>query len=604
MFRVSILAVGLSLCLEGQIRITPAPAAGGKKFHVTNLPTDAESVTCSPACSASPPTDDHASDIKLHKDLAGQTLVVYASNGNGDELSSATWVPQGGGGGGRLPGWTVFVGVPACAPNTAGPGNTTACPITVTPTGTGVPTNGKISVSVGGGGTAISCTFGTAPNDCVPASGGGYQLTSSTALVAGQQVVATLTPSDTPLAPSAWYGYVGSDLGIQFTPFPKETQTKISGYFTGPEAGKIKTAIIEVRAGTDVIQGPFTATVQNNTFSYSGSGLSLAEGESVYVHAWKADKANIGDPGELSFPHHQNQPAVTSLYDMGRFKAYFSAGAEMDGSGGSLGTATGFVGVNMDSNILTIGDETSGCFTGTGHTYRSADAGCEENVQRFMLNTYLEAELTQIPISSNSSSSSSSKTASPTTTSLVSAAAAAGNGSGTSGGSTTGTSTSSIEPLKAKGAYVVGGLYAPWVPKFAQWRFRGQRNAFFVGPLANYGFQVPGNNPKGTPAFNVFRSYSGGFRFGHYRMTVRKQTAPELLSYLDVTWGKWENFREAVTGIRGTRLDVAGRYKIPYTILFLGFDANTGPGGSDVRLYAGTRVDISTILGKLLPSTN
>jgi hypothetical protein len=52
------------------------------------------------------------------------------------------------------------------------------------------------------------------------------------------------------------------------------------------------------------------------------------------------------------------------------------------------------------------------------------------------------------------------------------------------------------------------------------------------------------------------------------------------------------------------RLDVNGRYKIPFTILYIGFDANLGPGGSDFRLFAGTRVDVSSILGKLLPSTN
>jgi len=602
MFRVLILAVSMSLCVEGQMQVSPAPAPGVKKVHVTNLPPETATVTCDPACKAGKVTAG-AADVTFKGGLTGQALQIYAKDRNGAQLNSENWELPIRRGGGRATAWSLEVSAPA--------GGKT---ITVTPAGAGAPANGTISVSVGGG-TAVACTIGaTAPAGCTPASGGGYELTSSANLVLGQHVTATLVTSPG-APPTVWNGYVGAaakgGLGIEFSPFPKDTQTKIAGYFTGADASKVQTVFIEVRAGNDVVQGPFTATVQNNTFSYSGSGLSLAEGESVYVHAWEDKDKHIGDSGEVKFPNQQNQPAVTSLYDMGRFKSYFSVGGELDGSSGSLSTATEFAGVNMDSNIYTSGNETSDCFTGTGHAYRSTNADCNENIQRFMINAYLEAQLTQIPISSSSSNGSGGNSTKPTTGTGGSSAsfektAAASNGSGTGGNSTTGSGTSStIDVTKAKGAYVVGGVYIPWLPAFAQWRFRGQRNAFFIGPLANYGFQVPGKTPAGTPNFNAFRSYSGGFRFGHYRMTVRmKHTAPELLSYLDVTWGKWQDFREAVTGNRGTRLDVAGRYKIPYTVLFIGFDANTGPGGSDIRLLAGTRVDVSTILGKLLPSAN
>jgi hypothetical protein len=152
---------------------------------------------------------------------------------------------------------------------------------------------------------------------------------------------------------------------------------------------------------------------------------------------------------------------------------------------------------------------------------------------------------------------------------------------------------------------VEGGVYTPFVLPSTQWHFRGQANAFFIATMAKYVFLDPDSTPAGaTTAFNVYRAYAGGFRLGHFRLPAHfNQEAPELLSYLDVTAGRWENYRES-NGTRGARLDVTGRYKIPFTILYIGFDANVGPGGSDFRLFAGTRVDVSSILGRLLPSTN
>jgi hypothetical protein len=223
----------------------------------------------------------------------------------------------------------------------------------------------------------------------------------------------------------------------------------------------------------------------------------------------------------------------------------------------------------------------------------SVPGACGTHPFRFLINTYVDAELTQIPLTSSLSNASATQAAAPAVRS--SAAASAGTPLFASG---------ALDITTAKGAYVEGGVYTPFVLPSTQWHFRGQANAFFIAPLAKYVFLDPDSTPAGaTTAFNVYRAYAGGFRLGHFRLPARfNQEGPALLSYLDVTAGRWENYRES-NGTRGTRLDVNGRYKIPLTILYIGFEANVGPGGSDFRLFAGTRVDVASILGKLLPST-
>jgi hypothetical protein len=326
-----------------------------------------------------------------------------------------------------------------------------------------------------------------------------------------------------------------------------------------------------------------------------------------------ASGGSAARPGAIEIVPVNPTIDVVGLYDLGRLKTYFSIGAEFQGSKGSLGTASGFFAVDIDANWLTTGPDTApACFSASDSAgfrgmveFQSklkadkkaarskkphADPGeCGTHPFRFLVNTYIEAELTQIPLTSNSSTPSATPSAAPATTT-----------------GTTPPAASSIFSLSsAKGAYVEGGVYTPLLFPSMQWHFRGQANASFIAPLVKYAFLDPDSTPAGaTTAFNVYRAYGGGFRLGHFRLPAHfRKEGPELLSYLDVTAGRWENYRES-NGTRGVRLDVNGRYKIPFTILYIGFDANLGPGGSDFRLFAGTRVDVSSILGKLLPSTN
>ena len=302
---------------------------------------------------------------------------------------------------------------------------------------------------------------------------------------------------------------------------------------------------------------------------------------------------------------------VESLYDWGRVKMFTSLGAEIDASNGSFNSTTYFFGVNIDYNWARwrVPKETRQCFSASdslsyiaayeaevtqdGNGHKRERNACNQHQWFMLFNTFFEGELTQIPVSSSSSNSTpSSSTDEASRTALAS-------GSTTPSSNNSSSTTPNI--LSAKGGYVEGGIYAPVVLGGLQWRYRGQENALFFAPLVEYGFLEPGNTTNGvTTLYNSYRTWSAGVRFGHFQILGNPDKhSPDLLSYLDVTWGKWEDFRESGGG-RGLRMDATGQLKIPYTVFYLGFDVNTGPGGSYYKVFAGARVDASTVLGPVM----
>ncbi|MGP8247040.1 MAG: hypothetical protein ACLQVN_21295 [Bryobacteraceae bacterium] len=202
----------------------------------------------------------------------------------------------------------------------------------------------------------------------------------------------------------------------------------------------------------------------------------------------------------------------------------------------------------------------------------------------WLFNSYFEARLTDIPISQSSST--------------------------TSTGTTTPTSTAS--PSQFQGGYFEGGIYFPMVPGWAQWVHNGQGNGIFAAPLAKLGFQagdVGGSSFTDPERFDVFRFYGFGARIGHFDLYDHPQPeAPELLIWLDVTVGRWDNFRIYPSGIpnrvyeRPWRFDAVGRLKIPYTPFYVGGEVNVGPGPDDLRIFVGTRIDIGKVLTSLIPA--
>lgn len=142
--------------------------------------------------------------------------------------------------------------------------------------------------------------------------------------------------------------------------------------------------------------------------------------------------------------------------------------------------------------------------------------------------------------------------------------------------------------------------YVPSLARSMQWEYKGRENALFFAPLVKVGLQPVIHDPlpeaKRNPSIMAWHSY--GFRFGHFSIDPRRQTiAPELLSYLDLTFGKFDSFLD--NGVRRWRVESSGRFKFPGTPIYAGFGTNFGPGPDDLRVFFGTRFD----LGKAIAST-
>lgn len=100
-------------------------------------------------------------------------------------------------------------------------------------------------------------------------------------------------------------------------------------------------------------------------------------------------------------------------------------------------------------------------------------------------------------------------------------------------------------------------------------------------------------------------------------MTNSRDEAPETLSYLDFTFGRFSNLESlvqtstlAASRERLWRISAEGVLKIPSTPLIIGMSANVGmsnPGapkvvraaGDDLRFLFGAKFDVSKILAKV-----
>lgn len=172
-----------------------------------------------------------------------------------------------------------------------------------------------------------------------------------------------------------------------------------------------------------------------------------------------------------------------------------------------------------------------------------------------------------------------------------------------------------------KAALMQLGAYAPLL--LQKWSNKDGENALFVAPILKTGIQTITSELDKTgeaQSFgrdDVFNFGAFGFRFGHMNVSNSPDKAHEIVSYLDVTRGKWENFEVLLSDreipdpsdptkkVRETirerrwRWGFEGRLKIPKLPLYVGFDANLGDGADDVRFLFGTRFDIGKVFSKL-----
>lgn len=153
-----------------------------------------------------------------------------------------------------------------------------------------------------------------------------------------------------------------------------------------------------------------------------------------------------------------------------------------------------------------------------------------------------------------------------------------------------------------KAASVQAGVYLPVTA--TEWKINNSPNSLFVAPLARVAFTTPAeSSPKPEV---LFTSYAFGLRLGHYRETESADQAPELISNIDLTLGRFENLEHFEAGnpglrVREWRYAIDGTLRIPETPFIIGFSANVGAVRSrrknlttvpdDLRFLFGVRFD-------------
>jgi predicted outer membrane repeat protein len=270
------------------------------------------------------------------------------------------------------------------------------------------------------------------------------------------------------------------------------------------------------------------------------------------------------------------------------------------------------------------------------------------------VNQFFEARLTAIPVSSTSTPSTNTPTTPTTGTSLRFASSPGGglslNGAAAAPAATSassGTSTSSFLTTQTT-ARLDAGVYFPIL--LTRWDWGGDANSLFFAPLTKIGFDtltgptsqtVTAANGMGTTTLsleNLYKFDGFGARIGHMSLTKTNRHAPETLSYLDVTIGRFSNLNSYICHPSATtsmltgsscvaqygagnyadslkrmyRVDFEGLLKVPKTPLVLGFNANIGQEEigaqkldhafqppDDLRFLFGTKLDLSTLLSKI-----
>lgn len=359
--------------------------------------------------------------------------------------------------------------------------------------------------------------------------------------------------------------------------------------------------------------------------------LKAGEGENTVTISSMDDSESV----ELKIPavallkppaEPPTTPQEAVEYDWGRVRGYFAAGMIFSKERDDFSHSDPFLDFTLDKNYVArpwfkIWPDSVDEHGDIRHHYLFKD-----------FNTFFNARLTSIPV-----------TAKDTT-------------KGTSGTGTNATATAEdCDPIDCqtfitskKAAMMQAGIYLPMYWGFTTWyrrvqrdakNFRWEKNALFVAPLAKGGILTVTGDRQTAEAQqfgsdDVFNFYSFGAMLGHFRLHARRKLddygkplfyqtgrpvyeanpniAPELISWLTLSMGRWENFEiEVPTGQKDAmghdikvrerpwRYEALGRLKIPETPIIIGFDGNFGKGPDDVRFIFGTRFDIGKIMRTL-----
>jgi hypothetical protein len=277
-------------------------------------------------------------------------------------------------------------------------------------------------------------------------------------------------------------------------------------------------------------------------------------------------------------------------YDWGRVRGYFASGVMFSKERDNFSKSDIFLSFTLDKNYL------------------KKDWGWFKDI-----NTFFNARITALPVSA------------PTPTETPAA-----------GATPTPTPCSGVECdtfiSSQKAAVLEVGVYLPMYWDFMTWKRdvtrvgrspRKEDNALFIAPMAKGGVAtITGTSTTAEASRfggdDVFNFFSFGARIGHFRTHRSRDLAPELISWLDLSVGRWEHFEfeEPVLDAAGRtlkdssgndikvrrrpwRYEARGALRIPETPFLIGFEGNFGKGPDDLRFIFGTRFDIAKVLKTL-----
>jgi len=248
-------------------------------------------------------------------------------------------------------------------------------------------------------------------------------------------------------------------------------------------------------------------------------------------------------------------------YDWGRVRAYFTLGALLSQQDNQFSHADTFLDFQLDKTYALMGniDETG------NHSWKPG------------LNSFFETRLTALPVAVQSCptiTTTTTSTTTPATTSSSTAlspncasASTTATPTTTATTTTTGTTTAAPDQTTAflnsqKSARLLFGVYIPF--QLDRWSLQDKDSsgnavttpyALFIGPLIKTGFdtsinglnqtQQGGSTPSAVQAVGnsneFYKFYDFGFRLGHVQLSGQSNKAHEIISYLDVTWGRFSN---------------------------------------------------------------
>lgn len=290
---------------------------------------------------------------------------------------------------------------------------------------------------------------------------------------------------------------------------------------------------------------------------------------------------------------------VSDLSGWGRVRAYFSGGVVFSKERDDFSQQDIFLGLNVDKNWI--------------------------KGKRFNFNSYIDVRLTSVPVNVKATEMGE----------ISGGEEGGGEGDGGEGNGEGGDdqgdngNTEVIDTFitSKKAALMQIGFYAPISLGYP----KSETNSLFVAPIFKAGIQTITSDFNSAEGVNfgrddVFNFGAAGFRIGHMKLAAsNNDESHEIMSYLDIMRGKWENFEillpviDPLTGkqkeiqdpddpMKTIKLDFRerrwrwafeGRLKVPLMPLYVGFDANLGDGADDVRFLFGTKFDVGKLFSKL-----